>query len=422
MVEWIPILAILAWIVWLFVSRRARAGAGRQQTRATYDRLLKLNPRSANAYFQRARLNREQGDLDAALRDYSGAIQANARYTWAYLGRAIVHTLQKRYDEALDDYRTAERLEPELTEIYHSRAWTHVQQGNLAAAAADYATLITLDEASLEKAIRFGAYMGAQNLDQTLRHRLADWHNQRGVVYQQMADWENAAQDHARALEYDPEQEEGQLHLAWVHYRQGNITASIANYSALIARKASPQHYINRATVYLKTRMLPEAQADFSQAITMLQDVLRTPQIAAEVKSTLEEQLRFSYSLRGAAYGYGGDREHALADHEAALRLNLQEAATYSDRGETYFVLGDYILALHDFDQAVRLSPDLDVAQAGKALTHHALGETDEAHRLWQAMLTREPRYADITWVAEQLNWPDAMIAEVRVLLAALPR
>lgn len=427
MLELIPVIVIIAWMLWLFTQRRARSRPARavdgqsvQKVLATYDRQLKINPRNANAFFQRARLHRENGDLSTALRDYSSAIQLNARFTWAYIGRAIVHTLQNRYAEALNDYQMAERLEPELTEIYNSRAWTHTQCGDYAAAAADYTTLIRLDSETLEKTIKFGAYMGGRDMDQVLRRRLADWHNQRGITHQQRQAWDEAALDHTIALEFNTELEDARLQRAWVYYRQGDIKGAVAEYTDLITRKASPQHYLNRAAVYLKTRNLPLALADFTSAITLLMEILKAPEIASAVKATLEEQLRFAHSLRGAAYAYSGDRDRALADHDTAIRLKPEEAGSYSDRGETHFVLGDYIMALNDFEQALRLAPDLQTAKAGKAVTHFRMGETEEAVRLWRELVAQDARYRDPTWFTEQLNWPDAMVSTMQTMLPLL--
>ena len=89
-----------------------------------------------------------------------------------------------------------------------------------------------------------------------------------------------------------------------------------------------------------------------------------------------------------------------------------------ANRGEVYFELKRYPEALADYQKALELKPDYKFALAGLAVTHHALGNKNEAKRYWQDLLKREPRYSDMDWLQKELNWADALVAEARKLVA----
>lgn len=92
--------------------------------------MLTLDPKFAAAYTNRGNLHAAQGDRDAALKDYSQAIEANPENATAYNNRALIHSALRQYEEALSDYQQAakiyqgqgstqdyERIQPLITEL-----------------------------------------------------------------------------------------------------------------------------------------------------------------------------------------------------------------------------------------------------------------------------------------------------------------
>jgi len=66
---------------------------------------------------------------------------------------------------------------------------------------------------------------------------------------------------------------------------------------------------------------------------------------------------------RGGAYGRKGEAEHAIADYDAALRLEPGQADLLNARGELWWKKGDRPKALADFGAAIKLKPDHQVAR-----------------------------------------------------------
>jgi tetratricopeptide (TPR) repeat protein len=82
------------------------------------DHAIELNPEYANAWFNRAELFLELGELEAAEQDYSAAIELadDAQY---YNSRAHCRFLQQAYQPAISDYRRAVELNKASPE-YHA--------------------------------------------------------------------------------------------------------------------------------------------------------------------------------------------------------------------------------------------------------------------------------------------------------------
>jgi tetratricopeptide (TPR) repeat protein len=67
---------------------------------------------------------------------------------------------------------------------------------------------------------------------------------------------------------------------------------------------------------------------------------------------------------RASAFGRKDQLERAIADDDAALRLDPALADTFNDRGELWWKRGDRPKALADFAAAIRLNPNHPAAKA----------------------------------------------------------
>jgi lipoprotein NlpI len=63
-------------------------------------------------------------------------------------------------------------------------------------------------------------------------------------------------------------------------------------------------------------------------------------------------------AARGDAYRAKGDDDRAVADFNAAIRLSPKSSLGYYGRGRTYFFAGSFEKALADFTQASAIAPD----------------------------------------------------------------
>ncbi len=83
---------------------------------------LRAHPQDAFPYLMRAFVRHDQGELDAALRDYDQAIRLDPRSTPALCNRARAWSDKQDYDKAIADYSAAIRLDPKCVLAYVGRA------------------------------------------------------------------------------------------------------------------------------------------------------------------------------------------------------------------------------------------------------------------------------------------------------------
>jgi tetratricopeptide (TPR) repeat protein len=162
------------------------------------------------------------------------------------------------------------------------------------------------------------------------------------------------------------------------------------------------EQYFARAFSKVEVGDMDGAIADYTEAIRL------NPEFAT------------AYSNRGVVRYNKGDMDGAIVDYIEAIRLNPDYADAYSNQAEAYFALSQYDKALTGFQKANQLDSKDHFPLAGLAITHHALGNTDEAKRLWMGLIEQDARYRDVEWVRKELNWTDPLVEAARKLIAEL--
>jgi lipoprotein NlpI len=86
-----------------------------------------------------------------------------------------------------------------------------------------------------------------------------------------------------------------------------------------------------------------------------------------------------AYKNRGNAYRDKGDDGHAMADYDAAIRLDPSLAAAYNNRGDVWLDRADPDRAIAQFDAALRLDPKFVLAYGGRVSAYLQKGDFDRA-------------------------------------------
>ena len=68
-----------------------------------FTKVIKMNPRFANAYFYRGRSYFHKGEHDQAISDLTDAIEIDPGFATAYSERAIVYLIKQEYDKTWED-------------------------------------------------------------------------------------------------------------------------------------------------------------------------------------------------------------------------------------------------------------------------------------------------------------------------------
>src|SRR5437773_6437163 len=96
-------------------------------------------------------------------------------------------------------------------------------------------------------------------------------------------------------------------------------------------------------------------------------------------KRFTKQNLAILHSNRGIARGKAGDYEQAIADFDAALRINPNHVRAYVNRGNANFARRDYDRAIADFGQAIRLEPKVVAHVMSRATVYEAKGDLARA-------------------------------------------
>jgi tetratricopeptide (TPR) repeat protein len=79
-----------------------------------YSEAIKLDPKNAEAYNNRANAYSLLGKYEEAVKDYDEAIKLDAKSAKIYANRAVIRARQGKKDEAQKDFKRALELDPSL--------------------------------------------------------------------------------------------------------------------------------------------------------------------------------------------------------------------------------------------------------------------------------------------------------------------
>jgi tetratricopeptide (TPR) repeat protein len=125
------------------------------------------------------------------------------------------------------------------------------------------------------------------------------------------------------------------------------------------------------------------------------------PEVVIQACTELLEQRIFIgsdrfyvYANRAEAYLSAGDREHALADYDAAVKAAPHNAKLYFNRGIFYLGQPDIDAALRDFDKSLSLDPKMVPALLHRAKIHKQQSDISGALADYSEAIRVEPKSA----------------------------
>jgi len=133
---------------------RALAKAGQYDAAIEdFSRALEANPRLALARIDRGLAYQAMGDLVQAITDFTWAILINPSQPEAYNLRGIAYTEAGLWSEAIADYNRAISLDPTNAAYWNNRAWAQLQLNNHAGAQLDFLQFLLRLNLTLPRAL-----------------------------------------------------------------------------------------------------------------------------------------------------------------------------------------------------------------------------------------------------------------------------
>lgn len=137
---------------------------------------------------------------------------------------------------------------------------------------------------------------------------------------------------------------------------------------------------------------------------------------------------------RGLAWQSKGERDKAMVDFSAAIRLDPDDSLAWSDRGALWRELNDLDRAIADFTEAIRLNalPRSDLpglgrvnVYANRGLAWQAKGDLDRALADFDEAVARDPRDTDAASFRAQVHLArheyDAAVADLDTVIRLAP-
>ena len=380
------------------------------------DCLARAHDNRGDAYLKR-------GDYDKAFVDFTDSLQLKpddletkckrAEACWRNVGvlynrkNARLLKQQGRSDEAIRAYDRAIQMAteviqsaPDLADAYNVRAGAYLDSGSFDAprfdeAIADYKRVIQLDPGRAAAYLNLGwAYDAKREFRKAIDHfntgirmvkrpGVVTLHG-RAKTYVKMGEFDKAIADYTRAIEYEPQRLDSYSARATVHLRKGEPEEAVADYTRLIRLdRKNYGAFLCRGIIYRDTlNDFDKALADFSQAID------------------LDPVAPVAHVNCGLAYEKRGLLEEAIAACSEAIRLAPDDCRAYRIRASVHSKRGQFDEAVSGYRKAIELSPECptccnDFAWFLVSCRDPRFRDSDQAMRLSNTVASLLPRSPD---------------------------
>lgn len=140
--------------------------------------------------------------------------------------------------------------------------------------------------------------------------------------------------------------------------------------------------------LYFNRGIESAAKGDFDRAIADYDAALK-----------LNPQSADAHFNRGNAWAHKGDPDRAIADYDAAIKLDPKEPAAYGGRAVEWAVKGDYARAIADYDMAMKLDPKSASALLGRGRARFYSGDFQGAALDMEQAMKAEPNEYTALWL-----------------------
>lgn len=309
--------------------------------------------------------------LDEALSEADRAVVLDANDYKAIALRGEVHRRMRHYDQALADTATALKLKPDQQEVYQTRANIYVAQGQAASAIAEaQAAVAALPNSDMAHTFLAAVYKkygrdkeAMAEFDKSIAIKPTPEAYLTRANARPDSDIAGKRADIAAAAKLDPNLPDvPEMRLA-LDLKIGNYAAVIPAATALLAKRpGSAQLLVDRGIAYIHIGRQMEADKDFAAART-----------AAGGDANALNSLCWDKATHNVVLA------SALADCDAALKLQPDAGQIIDSRGFVLLRLGRYQDSVDAYDRALALRPKVAESLYGRGLAKRHLGKAADA-------------------------------------------
>ena len=365
------------------------------------------------AILRRANLEKNEGNLKAALKDFSLAIEMGPSSPIPWALRAQIEEEQGEKDKALDDLDQAVGISPQDVFVHLSRAGLYASTHHPEKALEDLNTAIKAEPQNA-KAYNDRGVIEAEMLHQketgfkdllkavSLAPKLPAYQYNLGVVQYEMSDFLGALKSLGEALKLGEDPKLVLSAQAKVYSRLGDLVHGLKDVDTILAKnpKYAPAYYA-KGLLYWRVNDYAKAVKFFGRAADLdeknasyLIDLARAQGAAGDAKEALKEfqealkvKPRSKRALTGVCEAW-----RVLKKPEKAIPFCNQALEVDPSYPEAYFQLGLSYLDIHkaretldNLNRAIILGLRKSQLYLAKAVAHAASHHYRQAHEDYRA-------------------------------------
>ena len=260
--------------------------------------------------------------------------------------------------------------------------------------------------------ILFFLFSSASAQQEKGESRDAEFYNNRGMVYRDKGQYDQAISDFNKALEINPRFVRAYNNRGIAYGKKGQYDQAISDYSKALGinpRFAYP--YNNRGNAYWEIGQYDRAISDLNKALEInpsyaeaynnrgmaYRDKGQYDQGISDFNKALEINPMFvqAYYNRGMAYGRKSQYDQAISDYNKALGINPRFAEAYNNRGIVHYYKGQYDQAISDYNKALEMNPRFAEAYNNRGMAYRHKGQYDQAISDYNKALEINPRFVE---------------------------
>jgi tetratricopeptide (TPR) repeat protein len=339
---------------------------------------------TAKLYVARGAVLDGEGKHDDAIADFTRAVALNPHDQIAYTNRATVYMESSRLALAIVDLTEVIGAEPANGMAFYNRATAYERSGERDKALEDYRSAARLLPTFAPATAALGRLLKANNPDAALSDlseaiRLdpkSPALRSRATLYLSLGRLQEALADFNQVIANDASDSLALLDRGVTNDEIGNTESAISDYGRSIALVPSATAYVDRGGAYSRLRQPEKALADFDAALK-----LDSNNLAALLGRANENYVRKKLDT-------------SLADYTRVIDEDPKNATAYFKRGNIRLDSLEFARACSDYSESLKLDPNQPVALYNRAIAEARLGRRQDATEDRRRALALDPSLA----------------------------
>ena len=432
-----------------------------------FERTISLAPTLSQAHFSLGAIYQEQNRLDLAAQAMEVCLKLNPKYYPAYYRLGEIQLQQDNPQAALESFQAAQKMNKKWGPPYYGIGSAHLKLGNNDIAREALEEAIDRDPKFAPAHFKLGQVLATEGFfNEAWREYEAGRKYQPytsedlyelGTIFVQSGNQVGAIDIFRRITDrIDPTDTAVLLQLGELYYTTGEEATAIEYYKRAIETDTSLKNYFmeqlapyhaglmgrNEAKSILKRFLAvlpddPRASFHYAQIeahagnlTTAIQYYENTLALIDSDETDLAiefapEHLLDTYRFLGDAYYQQGNHEQARISYQRTVELNPGLERYFFKQGKSAFDAEQFDLAVEPFNKFLLIYPEDIEGTYLLGRSHEALGDAENALRLYARTLELDPNHTDVLLrsarIYKRQNEPQNALTMLTKLIAIEP-